>query len=1594
MVMFEMGRDHKLYYEAYNDGVDLNGNGRIEITYDHSISYYGYFNPNKCYTQPAGSANNHFFEPVAMATNRFCSSGQWSGNLLNWLTMSRMDVLKKVMYGGERSQENPKVLLNRVFIPQDAHSWGKEYTGRLCSNGTTYKQMCVTNEDCTDSGYTCQDKSVNLIGSAAPTGGTYCSGASSITWGNGSGSEKMLVVRYPNSTGTTGSDHNNLLSAIDYTQFYGGFNPTFIGNFSDTILDATADHGNNYTTVVVADFYVANNKNGNWQFAIDGDDGVELEVRNLQNDNIIQTTAGNDQIAYYGAHGLCTCQTHSGTINLSSDKTWYRLIVRHAEAGGQDGVKVWFKMPGATTWTVFGQISSGNPQLKVRAPDITVGTNDCTLRSLNFIAKGIPSNTTEITAPKRHLFCNTTLSDGVPTSSSKAKTLLRMITNSSHRIWEWASKERPVCDDTFDDGSSAATNRTDLTMQVEVCKSGVGTLSEDDRFERCRNYGGTYNATTNTYTGGSYKPIGLFQKYGEHVDDGSGVDKVCSKGMGKACNNDNDCGTGEGLCFDKAKMYFGFMTTTYTKNTSGGVLRKNPGPVSDEVNMNDGSQKTSESTRGNLIISMDRLHTIDFDYGSHSYSNCGWIEDRPMQEGECKMWGNPIAEMMYESLRYFAGKGEATAAFDYSTSADSGINLSKPTWGYNKGSTWYQPFDIYPSCSQPFLLVLSDVNTSFDSDQIPGSSYSTFSEDSALPQLQLGTTQANGKSLLNSLLDTIGAEEGVDNNSWFIGESGGVTDTLCSAKNAVNLHSLRGTCPEEPTKLGSYYAAALAYYGRTEFADRTGKSPVSTFVVALSSPFADIKVKAGGSEVSVVPVAKSMSGSGITKCLGYNSCTYTTDTNGNVHLSNCPADTFCPTNSLVDFYIDDMRYDSGNNIIYSKFRINFEDVEQGADHDMDAIATYEICTQAAADANYGSCGGTIDGLQVKLSSDYAQGSIDQVIGFVISGTTEDGTYLVVRDKDVGSGSPVATLPLSWNKIFTTSSTPGADYLKNPLWYAAKWGGYTGTGLPDTTSKWDKDGDGIPDTYFPVSNPLELDEQLDRALNAILARVASGTAASILNNSEGSGANLLQAVFYPKKSFDHNTEASWLGEMQNLWYYLDPFLQKTSIREDTTNTSSYPELNLNGDKIVRFFFDATQNRTFVDKYSDTDGDGSPDNANPDITVDPDDVLSLWKAGQLLHGRDLTTSPRHIYTYTTGSGVTTFDTVSANVTKIKPNLDVSHDTDKATSVIKYVTGFDDLDDASLRKRTISYKGVGGDITNATVKSNAKNKGIGVWKLGDIVSSTPKLLSNVRLNTYHFTPPSGYNDSTYTEFIATPTYRNRGMVFVGANDGMLHAFKLGTLEEINNRFIKSKITGSDLGKEEWAYIPKNALPYLKYLSSASPEYCHLYYVDKTSLLTDVSIDKSTLCSEANYWNCQKKYVHTDGTVDLGWKTLLIGGMGLGGASRETGSSSAGCVKTPIQVSESGVSKDIGYSSYFAFDVTDPTVGSDPANPNFKFKWEFSGDPANGNYLGYSTSGPAIVRIGDKSLNGRWLAVFASGPTGPIDTTAMEFKGSLFKI
>src|SRR5690606_40262723 len=97
--MLVMSRDHTLYYEAYNDASDLNGDGVVDVGYKPEINYFGYFDSFKCYDYSSGR-----FVPKSTTTDKRCN-GLWSGDFLNYLTTSRMDAMRKVLYGGKRWQD-------------------------------------------------------------------------------------------------------------------------------------------------------------------------------------------------------------------------------------------------------------------------------------------------------------------------------------------------------------------------------------------------------------------------------------------------------------------------------------------------------------------------------------------------------------------------------------------------------------------------------------------------------------------------------------------------------------------------------------------------------------------------------------------------------------------------------------------------------------------------------------------------------------------------------------------------------------------------------------------------------------------------------------------------------------------------------------------------------------------------------------------------------------------------------------------------------------------------------------------------------------------------------------------------------------------------------------------------------------------------------------------------------------------------------------------------------------------------------------------------------------------------------------------------
>jgi type IV pilus assembly protein PilY1 len=117
-----------------------------------------------------------------------------------------------------------------------------------------------------------------------------------------------------------------------------------------------------------------------------------------------------------------------------------------------------------------------------------------------------------------------------------------------------------------------------------------------------------------------------------------------------------------------------------------------------------------------------------------------------------------------------------------------------------------------------------------------------------------------------------------------------------------------------------------------------------------------------------------------------------------------------------------------------------------------------------------------------------------------------------------------------------------------------------------------------------------------------------------------------------------------------------------------------------------------------------------------------------------------------------------------------------------------------------------------------------------LGDIVSARP---------VYVKVPPFTYNESLnkgFADHKAKVKASRDGVVYVGANDGMLHAFD------------------AENGDELWAYVPSFALPNMFRLADKNYDANHRYFVDGSPTAAEIY----------------------DGSQ---WKTILVGGLGAGG-------------------------------------------------------------------------------------------------------------------
>ena len=167
--------------------------------------------------------------------------------------------------------------------------------------------------------------------------------------------------------------------------------------------------------------------------------------------------------------------------------------------------------------------------------------------------------------------------------------------------------------------------------------------------------------------------------------------------------------------------------------------------------------------------------------------------------------------------------------------------------------------------------------------------------------------------------------------------------------------------------------------------------------------------------------------------------------------------------------------------------------------------------------------------------------------------------------------------------------------------------------------------------------------------------------------------------------------------------------------------------------------------------------------------------------------------------TGRNIATTDGAGVAIPFIYENLTADQQLEVVSAdVVNYVRGDTSKDGTSFRLRD--------------------------GKLGTIIHSAPVYLGK---------PIAGYVFGFYLNYAANKKDRD-GRVFVGANDGMLHAFD------------------ADSGKEVFGYVPSMVIPNLVQLTKAPYE--HQYFVDGFLTLEDVQYNDS-------------------------WHSILVGGLGAGG-------------------------------------------------------------------------------------------------------------------
>ncbi|MDR2405097.1 MAG: hypothetical protein LBE27_01855 [Deltaproteobacteria bacterium] len=1134
--------------------------------------------------------------------------------------------------------------------------------------------------------------------------------------------------------------------------------------------------------------------------------------------------------------------------------------------------------------------------------------------------------------------------------------------NAKGRYYNWVLNEGPNPSSSYltDSGRNAIKS---YNVKVRVCHP-----SNYGEGEGCRLY---------PYYG--FKPVGLLQTNGESGD-----------------------------------MYFGLLTGSYNETTfrKGGVLRSHINDLSSAVDLQTGQIKA-----GGLIYAIDTLQIA----GSpkHSATN-----PASSYYSSGVSWGNPSGELLYEATRYYArlAQGEGESAIQPTTAY---VPTTETAYNY-KVASYHKNWTTIPDlpsgdCAKPIILFIAEEDSDFDGDDAVNSS------DNALTRPVLTSIKSNVASSLpnafnlSTYLDKITANEQFPSSSkYFISKDS--TDD-CNAKTLGSLKDVKGMCPNNPAFEGTYTAAAVAYYAHTHNFSQTDELqlPIDVYAVTMSTNFPKLDIPVYNSngtvakKISILPASMSDRSNVTTKdrILGF-----------------------------LNYYVQEWHVDPRGTPYHIKIMVNFENAAIGydsknsdssaisSDWDSDQLIEYEIDLLTSSSTatikrkttvyptNTSQTAGVlkkyypdkkfyafitpnndtftiepseVEGLAISTWKVQSSASRNQTMGYVISGSTRDATYMEITHaygiaknftsakcnwpkgaggqasadgscgvktsigNAFGSGDAL-TAKVIRNFEFNSEADAVGTYLPTPMFLAAKYGSFeddNDNGVPDT-GEWEN-AKGLPKNYFQATNIAQLPAQLQAAFQDIARSITTGTATSATVDTLLGGGVSLQTLYYPEYSNPNNPSQKlrWVGSVFGL--FVDRY---GNLREDNDGDGILDVENTEdgskGDYILTFSSKKTDpanppkcfasghflSRCYSPYGTDEpilfSGDqGHPKNVHQiQPLFDTGKWLAYLDSEKLisLGSRDynaaatIARSQRLIYYgKPTGSSVAMakFNTEPGTRADLLPlmtfeNFDetipsTSSKAQATHAVIEWIIGKDYPN--FHRSRQV------GDPWSDNIKTIT-------WRLGDIINSKPIIVG---------TPASNfdllYKDMEYQTYKLSMAGR-RQMAYFGANDGMLHAINVGfygSLSTGNVRFSTQPINGTpatdhDLGAEIWAYIPTSLLPHLQWLPDF--EYNHSYFVDLKPLVADIKIDGS-------------------------WRTVLVGGLRLGGR--------------PIPAPDAAAAgSDFFYSEIFCIDVTDPE--SPP-----QLLWRYSSLEA-----GLTVGLPNFV-----SSEGKWYVVIPSGPrTDEVDS------------